>query len=76
MIFTETPVEGAYLIDLEKRGDERGFFARAFCGRDFAAQRLETFAGLKPVRVKVAPRRVFRTRAFPIVDSGTIALNS
>ena len=29
MIFTETPLKGAYLIDLEKRGDERGFFARA-----------------------------------------------
>ena len=27
MIFTETPLKGAYLIDLEKRGDDRGFFA-------------------------------------------------
>ncbi|HEV2303715.1 MAG TPA: dTDP-4-dehydrorhamnose 3,5-epimerase [Stellaceae bacterium] len=42
MIFTETPVEGAYLIDLEKRGDERGFFARAFCKNEFAAYGLET----------------------------------
>ncbi|HVH75207.1 MAG TPA: dTDP-4-dehydrorhamnose 3,5-epimerase [Stellaceae bacterium] len=42
MIFTETPVEGAYLIDLEKRGDERGFFARAFCKNEFAAHGLET----------------------------------
>jgi dTDP-4-dehydrorhamnose 3,5-epimerase len=42
MIFTETPVEGAYLIDLEKRGDERGFFARAFCRNEFAAHGLET----------------------------------
>lgn len=42
MIFTETPVEGAYLIDLEKRGDERGFFARAFCRNEFAAMGLET----------------------------------
>ena len=33
MIFTETPLEGAYLIDLEKRGDDRGFFARTFCER-------------------------------------------
>ena len=29
MKFTETPLKGAYLIDLEKRGDERGFFARS-----------------------------------------------
>jgi dTDP-4-dehydrorhamnose 3,5-epimerase len=36
MIFTETPLSGAYVIDLEKRGDERGFFARAFCAREFA----------------------------------------
>jgi dTDP-4-dehydrorhamnose 3,5-epimerase len=36
MIFTETPFKGAYLIDLEKRGDERGYFARAFCMREFA----------------------------------------
>ena len=36
MIFTETPLKGAYLIDLEKRGDDRGFFARAFCEREFA----------------------------------------
>lgn len=42
MIFTETGLAGAYLIDLEKRGDERGFFARAFCEKEFAAQRLAT----------------------------------
>jgi dTDP-4-dehydrorhamnose 3,5-epimerase len=42
MIFTETPLQGAYLIDLEKRGDERGFFARAFCAREFADHGLVT----------------------------------
>ena len=42
MIFTETPLEGAYLIDLEKRGDDRGFFARAFCVREFAEHGLST----------------------------------
>lgn len=26
---------GAYIIDLEKRGDDRGFFARVFCEREF-----------------------------------------
>ena len=36
MIFHRTPVEGAYTIELEKRGDERGFFARVFCKREFA----------------------------------------
>jgi dTDP-4-dehydrorhamnose 3,5-epimerase len=42
MIFTETPLAGAYLIDMEKRGDERGFFARAFCEREFASHELAT----------------------------------
>lgn len=42
MIFTETPIRGAYLIDLEKRGDDRGFFARAFCENEFGAQGLVT----------------------------------
>jgi dTDP-4-dehydrorhamnose 3,5-epimerase len=42
MIFTETPIPGAFLIDLEKRGDDRGFFARAYCEKEFAAHRLVT----------------------------------
>lgn len=42
MTFTETPLRGAYVIDLEKRGDERGFFARAFCEREFADHGLAT----------------------------------
>jgi dTDP-4-dehydrorhamnose 3,5-epimerase len=35
MIFTETPLPGAYLIDLDKKGDDRGFFARVFCENEF-----------------------------------------
>ena len=42
MQFHETPLAGAYLIDLERRGDERGFFARAFCAKEFAAHGLAT----------------------------------
>ena len=33
MIFTETALAGAFIIDLERREDERGYFARAFCQR-------------------------------------------
>jgi dTDP-4-dehydrorhamnose 3,5-epimerase len=40
MIFTKTPLEGAFLIDLEPIGDERGFFARSFCRREFEAHGL------------------------------------
>ncbi len=43
MIFTETKLNGAFIIDLERRGDNRGFFARVFCQHEFAAH------GLKPV---------------------------
>jgi len=42
MIFTATPLAGAFVIDLEKREDERGFFARMFCEREFAQAGLVT----------------------------------
>jgi dTDP-4-dehydrorhamnose 3,5-epimerase len=42
MIFTETALRGAFIVDLELRSDERGFFARAFCAREFEAQGLRT----------------------------------
>ena len=35
MIFTETPLKGAYIIELEPHTDERGFFARTFCRHEF-----------------------------------------
>lgn len=42
MRFTPLPLGGAYLVDLELRGDHRGFFARAFCVDEFATQGLVT----------------------------------
>lgn len=41
MKFTETPLKGAWVLDLEPRGDERGYFARAFCRKEFEAHGLE-----------------------------------
>lgn len=35
MIFKETKLKGAYIIDLEPIKDERGFFARCFCQKEF-----------------------------------------
>ncbi len=35
MIFTETRLKDVYIIELEKREDQRGFFARAWCQREF-----------------------------------------
>ena len=37
MIFTETKLAGAFVIDVERRNDERGFFARSWCEDEFAA---------------------------------------
>jgi dTDP-4-dehydrorhamnose 3,5-epimerase len=36
MLFIETPLPDALIIELEKRSDERGFFARVFCEREFS----------------------------------------
>jgi len=47
MKFVPTPVQGAFLIELERKGDDRGFFARFFCEREFAA------AGLKSNFVQI-----------------------
>ena len=41
MIFRETPIPGAFLIELEPHRDERGSFARTFCAREFAAHGLD-----------------------------------
>jgi dTDP-4-dehydrorhamnose 3,5-epimerase len=35
MIFTETKLPGAYLIQIERHEDERGFFARTWCQHEF-----------------------------------------
>ncbi|MBP5974943.1 dTDP-4-dehydrorhamnose 3,5-epimerase [Brasilonema sp. CT11] len=42
MIFVETELKDAYIIDLEQKQDHRGFFARTFCAQEFEAH------GLKP----------------------------
>ena len=42
MIFTETKLAGAFLIELERRTDRRGFFARTFCQKEFEAYGLNT----------------------------------
>jgi dTDP-4-dehydrorhamnose 3,5-epimerase len=36
MIFTETKLKGAFVIEIERLEDERGFFARSWCKREFA----------------------------------------
>lgn len=41
MIFTETKLAGAFVIEMERRADERGFFARTFCRQEFEAHGLD-----------------------------------
>lgn len=38
MIFVETPLSGAFVVEPERIEDHRGFFARSFCQREFAAR--------------------------------------
>lgn len=35
MLFTETPLAGAFVVALQELTDHRGFFARWFCSREF-----------------------------------------
>lgn len=42
MKFRKTGLDGVWLIELEPREDERGFLARTFCEREFAARGLNT----------------------------------
>ena len=41
MQFHKMPLEGAYRIELDKRGDDWGFFVRTFCENEFGAAGLE-----------------------------------
>ena len=40
MVFNETKLKGSYVIDIEQLQDERGFFARSWCRREFEAHGL------------------------------------
>lgn len=40
MIFTKTVLNDAMIIDIERKEDDRGFFARSWCRREFEAHGL------------------------------------
>ena len=42
MIFSETKLKGAFIIEIEKREDARGFFARSWCQNEFKTHGLTT----------------------------------
>jgi len=41
VLFRETKLPGAFVIELQKHEDERGFFARSWCRREFEAHGLD-----------------------------------
>jgi dTDP-4-dehydrorhamnose 3,5-epimerase len=41
LLFHETPLKGSFVIEPELHEDERGFFARTFCAKEFAEHRLQ-----------------------------------
>ena len=42
MIFLPTVLPGAFIVDLDRRVDDRGYFARTWCQREFAEMGLNT----------------------------------
>lgn len=48
MRFVELPLPGAFRVELERHADDRGYFARTYCAREFAA------AGLEPAVVQAS----------------------
>ena len=58
VIFTETPLPGAFVIDLELIEDDRGFFARAWAEDEFVAH------GLNPVIAQTNMSRTLRAGTF------------
>lgn len=55
MIFVETALKGAFVIEPERREDERGFFARSWCQREFETHGLN--ARLAQCNVSFSKRR-------------------
>ena len=50
MIFKETQLKGAFIVEIEKREDVRGFFARVWCEKEFEARGLS----FQPVQANIA----------------------
>jgi dTDP-4-dehydrorhamnose 3,5-epimerase len=53
--FIETQVDGAFIIEPERRADERGYFARLWCAEELAARGLVN--SVAQINTGVSPRR-------------------
>jgi dTDP-4-dehydrorhamnose 3,5-epimerase len=55
MIFTETILKGAYIIEIKKLEDERGFFGRSWCANELNDFNLK--AGIKQANVSLSKKK-------------------
>ena len=55
MIFTETKLKGAYLVEIKKLEDERGFFGRAWCQNEFEEHGLK--ANIRQINTSYTVRK-------------------
>jgi dTDP-4-dehydrorhamnose 3,5-epimerase len=78
MNFTETRLNGAFIIDVERREDERGFFGRAWCQHELEALGLSA----KVVQANVSYNRIRGTlrgmhyQVAPFLESKVIRCTS
>lgn len=74
MKFTETPLKGAYLIDVNKIADERGFFGRSYCKEEWEAYGLNTGIVQNNVSfsLKKGTLRGMHMQAVPFAETKTI----
>src|SRR4029077_4598849 len=71
MLFKETTLNGAFVVEIEPQRDERGFFARTFCEREFAEHGLPTrFPQCNLSRnARVGTLRVMHFQAAPLWEA-------
>jgi dTDP-4-dehydrorhamnose 3,5-epimerase len=74
MIFTETKLKGAFIIDIKKVEDERGYFGRAWCKDEFDAQDLNSNAVQANVSYnkKKGTLRGMHYQTYPFTETKTI----
>lgn len=78
MIFTETKLKGAFIVDIKKIEDERGFFARCWCKNAFEEHGLNAHALQANVSVnrKKATLRGMHFQFAPFAETKTIRCTS
>jgi dTDP-4-dehydrorhamnose 3,5-epimerase len=78
MIFTETKLKGAFIIDIEKVEDERGYFGRAWCKDEFEGQNLNsnTVQANMSYNKKAGTLRGMHYQTYPFTETKTVRCTS